>query len=216
MRPITYHVPKPLVRICGKNLVEHNLEKLPKEVTELIFVVGYLKEQVMNHFGDEFNGRKVKYVVQKKYLGTAHALDLCRRYITGRFIVMMSDDVYSGADFRECLKYEQAILVKKVRGKSTAGKVVCDDDGNMVDIIEGTHDDKGGILANLNFFVLLPDYFEYKMVAIKGGKEYGLPQTVVKMSREHPIKIVEATNWMKIDGMSDLKTYERELRKKKK
>ncbi len=217
MRPITYHVPKPLVRVVGKSLVEHNLDKLPKQVDELIFVVGYFKEQVMNHFGDEFEGKKVTYVVQKKYLGTAHALDLCKQYIKGRFVVMMSDDVYSKKDFKECLEHKRAILVKRVYGKSTAGRVICDDDGNMIDILEGTHEDNGnGILANTNFFVLTPEYFNYDMVAIKDGKEYGLPQTVVKMSKDYPVKIVEASEWMKIDDMSDLKIFERELRKNKK
>jgi len=209
MRPLTYHIPKPLARVCGKNLVEHNLEKLPDEVDELIFVVGYLAEQVMNHFGSEFGGRKVTYVKQKKFLGTAHAVSLCKQYIRGRFMVMMSDDVYSKEDFAECTKYDRAILVKKIHGKSTAGRVTCDEDGNMLNIQEGTHQDDGsGILANTNFFVLTPEYFDYDMVPIKDGKEYGLPQTVVEMSKDYPVKIVEATNWMKIDGVDDLKRFE--------
>lgn len=216
MRPLTYHIPKPMARVGDKNLVEHNLEKLPKEVDELIFVVGYLAEQVINHFGDEFEGRKVTYVKQKKMLGSAHAVSLCQSQIKGRFVVMMSDDVYSKKDFKECLKHDRAILVKKVHGKSAAGKVICDDEGHMTDILEGTHEDKGGILANTNFFVLTPEYFNYDMVPIKGGKEYGLPQTVVKMSKDYPIKKVEATYWIKIDDMSDLKNFERELRKNKK
>ena len=208
MRPITYHVPKPLVRVCGKNLVEHNLEKLPEEVDELIFVVGYLAEQVMNHFGSEFGGRKVTYVKQEKPLGTADAVRLCKPYIKGKFVVMMSDDVYSADDFKECIKYERAILVKRIHGKTSAGKVVCDINNNMIDILEGTHEESDGVLANTNFFVLTPEYFDYDMVPIKDGKEYGLPQTVIKMSEDYPVKIVEATNWMKIDGMDDLKKFE--------
>ncbi len=93
MYPLTRHVPKPLVRVNGKggvrkSLVEHNIDLLPEEVTELIFVVGYLKEQIINYFGDEFNGRKVIYVDQKKPLGTGHAISLVHKHIKSLF----SDD----------------------------------------------------------------------------------------------------------------------------
>ena len=54
MRPLTYHVPKPMIRLAGKNLIEHNLERLPDEIDELIFVVNYLSQQIINHFGDSF------------------------------------------------------------------------------------------------------------------------------------------------------------------
>lgn len=214
MRPITYDVPKPMVKANGKTLVERNIEKLPKEVTELIIVVGYLKEKIMSCFGNEFGGRKITYVEQDEPLGTAHAVSLCKDYVNERFIVMMSDDAYSKEDFVECLKHERAILAKRISGKSTAGKITCDENGNMIDILEGIHEDAdNGILANTNFFVLTPEYFDYKMVSIKDGKEYGLPQTVVNMSKDYPVKIVEASNWMKIDSMDDVAEFEKELRK---
>lgn len=215
MRPLTYHIPKPMVRVGGKNLVEHNLKKLPKEVDELIFVVGYLKEQVINHFGSEFGGRKVTYITQKKPLGTAHAVSLCKDHIKGRFLVMMGDDIYSKDDIETCLKHERAILVKKIRGKFSGGKVTFDEGDNLTGIEEGTHDGKDAVI-NVNLMVLTLEYFNYDMVPIKGGKEYGLPQTVVKMAKDYPIKIVEATDWRQISDIDDVKTFERELRKQKK
>lgn len=44
MRPLTYHVPKPMVRAGGKNLLEHNIDALPDTVDEIVIVVGYLAE----------------------------------------------------------------------------------------------------------------------------------------------------------------------------
>lgn len=203
MRPLTHHVPKPLVRFSGKNLIEHNLDILPKEITELIFVVGYLKEQIINHFGDEFQGRKVTYVVQKKPLGTAHALSLVQKHIKGRFLVMMGDDLYSKVDIQACLSApESAILVQKIRSKFNGGNVQLDVHNHLIDISEGVHN-SGYINAAL--YVITPDYFTYDMVPIKEGKEFGLPQTLVLLARDHPVKVIKAQWWKQITDMIDIK-----------
>ncbi len=216
MRPLTYKVPKPMAKVGKKSLVEHNIEKLPDEVDEIIFVIGYLAEQIMDYFGNEFLGKKITYIKQEEMLGTAHAVSLCKDNIKGRFIVMMGDDMYSKDDINECLKYERAMLVKKVYGKFAGGNIIFDENGCLQNIIEGIHEKKESF-ANTNFFVLTPEYFNYEMVLkAKDSKEYGLPQTVVTMSSDYLIKIVEATSWIKIDNMDDLKEFEKELRKNKK
>jgi len=212
MRPLTFHVPKSLARAGGKNLLEHNISKLPKEVTELIFVVGYLKEQVINHFGEEYEGRKVTYVHQKKPLGTAHALSLCQKYIRGRFIVLMGDDMYGKEDIKTCLKREWAWLVKEVHGKFVGGRIIYDEAGNVSAVQEGTHDEKSGFVGT-NLFVLGIEYFNFPMVAIKDGAEFGLPQTVALAAKEYKIKMVEATDWKQITDMDDLKRLDNHLRK---
>ncbi len=204
MRPLTYHVPKPLVRVGGKNLVEHNLAKLPPEITELIFVVGYLAEQVINHFGDTYEGRPVHYVRQRKLRGTADAVSLCKPLIRGRFMVFMGDDMYSQEDMQACLAHERSWLVKKVHGKFTGGRIVQNESGNVVDAIEGTHDTTEGFVST-NMFVLTPEYFSYPMVAIKDGAEYGLPQTVVSMAKEYPVKLIEAKDWKQVSDLNDIK-----------
>jgi len=210
MRPLTYHVPKPLARAGGKNLVEHNIAKLPKEVDEIIFVVGYLSEQIINHFGDEFEGRKITYVKQKKLLGTAHALSLCKQYLHGRFLVLMGDDMYGKEDIKNCLAYDWAWLVKKVHGKFVGGRIIYDEKDHVVAVEEGTHDEKSGFVGT-NLFVLGMEYFNYPMVAIKDGKEFGLPQTVALAAEDFQIKMIEATGWEQITDMNDLKRLHQQL-----
>ncbi len=208
MRPFTHHVPKPMARFTYKdgtrsNLVEANLELLPSDVTELIFVVGYLKEQIINHFGTEFNGRKVSYIEQKKPLGTGHAINLTQPLIKGRFLVMMGDDLYCKADMESVISGTgNAILVKKIRSKFSGGQMEFDKNGNLLAITEGTHP-KGYINAAL--YAIVPEYFNYKPVAIKSGKEYGLPQTLMTMKKEYPIRVIESKWWQQVSDMSDLK-----------
>jgi len=212
MRPLTRYVPKPMVRILDKNLIELVIGALPQEIDEVILVVGYLKEQIINHFGDTFEGRKITYVKQKKPRGTAHAIKLCEPLIRGRFMILMGDGAYSKEDLEQVLPHDRAMMIYKVRGKFAGGNIVYDKEGNLVDIVEGIHTTKGGVI-NTNVFVLGKEYFDYEMVSIKEGKEYGLPQTVLVMSKDYPVYIVEAKSWMQIEDLNDVKNLKRKLKK---
>jgi len=211
LRPITYDIPKPMIRIAGKNLVEHNIDQLPKEIDELIFIVNYLAPQIMNHFGDEHAGRKIKYVKQKKLLGTGHALGLCKNILKDRFLVMMADDIYSGKDIKKCLTHERSILTQEVHGKFAGGRVKLDSSGHLQDIVEGVHNRKKS-LANVGLYVLTDKFFKYDLVRIAGKKEYGLPQTIVKVARDYPIKIVKASMWLQISDLAGLRNAEKYLK----
>ena len=212
LRPITYHVPKPMIRIVGKNLIEHNIDRLPEEIDEIILVVGYLSEQLINHFGNEFQGRKVRYVKQQNLLGTGHALHLCKNILQDRFLVMMGDDIYSREDMEKCLNHEQCMLTKEISGKFAGGRVSLDENGCLRDIIEGVHNrDKS--LVNTALYVINKNFFDYDLVSIPGKDEYGLPQTLVRIAKDHPIKIEKADFWLQISDIAGLRRAEKILSK---
>ena len=52
MGALTDHTPKPMLEVGKKNLIQHKLEILPDSVTEVILVIGYLGEKIMEFFGD--------------------------------------------------------------------------------------------------------------------------------------------------------------------
>lgn len=214
LRPITYHLPKPMIRIAGKNLLEHNLDQLPDEIREIVIVVGHLSPQIENHFGDEYNGRKVRYIKQRKFLGTGCALGLCKDILKDRFLVMMGDDIYCRQDMEECLKFSQAMLVKEISGKFMGGRIKLNIDGHLEDIVEGIHNRKKN-LVNAALYVINEHFFDYKPELIAGGKEFGLPQTLVKMSKQYPIHIVKANFWLQINDLKGLKSAEKVLKSKK-
>ncbi len=74
LRPLTLDKPKPLIEINGKSLLEHNMDKLIGLVNEIILVIGYKGEKVKEKFGNNYRGIKIKYIKQKKLLGTGKAL----------------------------------------------------------------------------------------------------------------------------------------------
>lgn len=212
LRPLTYHVPKPMVRVAGKNLLEHNIERLPEEIDEIILVIGYLGEQIMNHFGKEFAGRKVTYVKQNNLLGSGHALHACREHLRDRFLVLMGDDIYSADDIRRCIGHERCILTQPMTGKFSGGRIVLNSKGNLENIIEGVHNQSKS-LANVGMYVLSPEFFEYDLVKIPDKEEYGLPQTLVNMAKDHPVKIEKATFWLQVGDLAALKRAEKILKK---
>ena len=96
MKPLTNEIPKPMLKISGKPILEHILDSLPDNIDEVILVVGYLKEKIVNYFGDEFGKFKIKYVFQEGKLGTYRALELCKDLIINdeRFLMMYADDLH--------------------------------------------------------------------------------------------------------------------------
>jgi len=199
-----------MIRIAGKNLIEHNIERLPDEIDEIILVVNYLAEQIINHFGNEFAGRKVKYVKQTKLLGTGHAIHSCRSLLDDKFLVLMGDDIYSAEDVKKCLEHDMCLLTKEIRGKFTGGRIKLSSSGHLEDIVEGVHKKKNSLL-NIGLYVLSKRFFDYDLVQIPGRKEYGLPQTIVKVAEDYPVCIERAVSWLQISDIAGLKRAERVL-----
>jgi len=135
MLPLIKDKPKPLIEVAGKSLLEHNLNQMVGLVDEVIIVVGYLKEQIMEKFGDNYKGMKLVYVVQEEQLGTGHALLQVEKKVKGRFLMLNGDDLFSRKDMEAISKYDNCILVEKKDDVSGFG-VVLVKGGMVVDIVE--------------------------------------------------------------------------------
>ncbi|MDO8564410.1 MAG: sugar phosphate nucleotidyltransferase [bacterium] len=211
MRPLTNTVAKPLLTVGERPLLEYTFDALPKEIDEVIVVVGYLGEQIREYVGENFRGRNIRYIEQKKLEGTAKALWEAKELLHGRFLVMMADDMYAKEDIEKCLTHERAMLVFRQEVESPGGEVVLNEKGELVDVIEKKNIPKG-TLVGTNVFVLTPEIFNYEPVKLTDREgEWGLPQTVVQMVKDFPVAVIEATRWLKITSPEDLKVAEKLL-----
>lgn len=208
MGELTKEMPKPLLSLRGKTLLEYKIDALPDEVDEVILLVGYFGEKIRAHFGDSYGGRKITYVTQSEALGTAHALWQAAHLLTEHFIVMMGDDLYAKKDIETCLKYDQAGLISELSGPMSGGKIVLRDDF-IVDILEGKHAEGG--LISTGLFVLSPVIFKYPMQKMPGREELGIPPTIMQAIHEMPIRAVYATHWKQISAPEDLQISEEEM-----
>jgi D-glycero-D-manno-heptose 1,7-bisphosphate phosphatase len=89
-------IPKPMVPLAGKPILEHQLECLKKKgLTDIIIVVGYLGEAIKKHFGDgSAFGVKVSYYTETEPLGTAGALFRITEELDDNFILINGDIIF--------------------------------------------------------------------------------------------------------------------------
>ena len=93
LRPHTEHCPKPMLPLDGKPMLEILLEQcIQGGFREFYFSVNYLKEQIINHFGDgKAWGVSIGYLVEDEPLGTAGSLRLLPSSVQTPFLVMNGD-----------------------------------------------------------------------------------------------------------------------------
>ena len=95
LRPLTYRIPKPLVPVLGKPLMIHVIDKLPKEVDEIIIPVSYKKDMMEDYLSKHHPRRKVTLVDEPTALGTGGAVKAVEKLIDGPFLVINGDSIWS-------------------------------------------------------------------------------------------------------------------------
>ncbi len=88
--------PKPLIPICGKPVLEHEIECLRDQgFTDIILTVSYMADQLMDYFGDGSGyGVQLEYFVETVPLGNAGALFRLRDKLTEDFLLLNADSVF--------------------------------------------------------------------------------------------------------------------------
>lgn len=98
--------PKPMVEICGRPVLEYQIENLRKfGVTEIIIVVHHLKDKIMHYFGDgSYFGVNISYFEEDKPLGTAGALFEIKDRLSDDFLLINGDLIFS-VDFGSMIDF---------------------------------------------------------------------------------------------------------------
>lgn len=105
--PATRYIPKVLLNIAGKTLLERNLEILTQQlgIRDIIIVIGHYGDQIIDHIGDSYDGASIRYVEQREQNGIGHALLTVEPYIgVSRFIVILGDELYIDSNHRQLLE----------------------------------------------------------------------------------------------------------------
>ena len=132
MRPFTYEIPKALIPVAGRPLLEHGLLLLKRYgITDIIITVSHLAEKVMEHFGDGAQlGLKITYIPEKKLTGTGGALRAAAEKVRMSPFLVLYSDVLLDLDISEFLHAHQknqaavgTIALTSVADPSTYGAV---------------------------------------------------------------------------------------------
>jgi len=142
MRPHTLTVPKPLVPIAGKPIVQRLVEDITKvcneKVEEIAFIIGpsfgaEVEKMLTGIAGDL--GAKGSIWYQEEALGTAHAILCAAPVLEGNVVVAFADTLFK-ADFKMDTAREGIIWVQKIEDPRAFGVVKLDHSGNITDFIE--------------------------------------------------------------------------------
>ncbi len=173
LRPITNNMPKPMVDVAGKSILEHTIDLLKANgIKEFIIALCYLPEVVTNYFGD---GKKFGVQIAYTYedpanpLGTAGAIALAKDQIAGTFIVTYAD-ILRALDIKSMIKTHKSkdafatINIYKRYGADPKSLVLFDKDGRIKQFVE--RPDKSlltedFVWANGSFYILEPEIFGY-------------------------------------------------------
>jgi len=164
LRPFTEVIPKPLLPVGEKSLMEIQIERLRGHgVTEVFLATNYKANYIRHFFGDgsEF-GVKVEVSEEDKPLGTAGPLTLLKHRLTEPFLVM-NGDILTLANFSAMVDFARAhgteltIAVKKHITPYAFGDIRFE--GNYVTDIEEKPDIVKFILAGI--YVMTPAIFDY-------------------------------------------------------
>lgn len=103
---IAKDTPKPMIRIEGKPVLEHEIECLKENgFTDIIITVSYLKEKIMDYFKDGKDmGVNIEYYIEDKPLGNAGALYEIRDKLSDDFLLLNADSIFD-VDIKRFVKY---------------------------------------------------------------------------------------------------------------
>ncbi len=142
MRPHTLTVPKPLIHVAGKPIVQRLVEDITKvcgeKVDEIAFIIGpdfgkEVEENLVKIANEQ--GAKGTICYQEKALGTAHAIMCAKESITGKTVVAFADTLFK-ADFVMDTNQEGVIWVQGIEDPSQFGVVKLNDAGVITDFVE--------------------------------------------------------------------------------
>lgn len=170
LRPFTYLIPKPLLPLGDKSVIEHMICALAKYGFDEIFVTtNYRADDFAKclAFGSKY-GVKVELIREKKKLGTVGAVGLLSKFLTGPFLLVNGDlivdtDLSSMVDFHKSHKGNITIGIKKYCDKIPYGVVEWDENYELISMTE-----KPQIVRYVNAGVYILDPIAIKYIPNNG------------------------------------------------
>lgn len=186
LRPLTEDRPKALVEVDGKPLVEDVFDNLIEVgATEFVVVVGYMKERIIERYGDVYDGVPITYAHQREQLGLAHAILQAEPHVDDDFVLMLGDNVFR-ANLGDVLNRQReeradaAFLVEEVPYEEASRYGVLDTNeyGEIVEVVEKPDDPPSNIVMT-GFYTFTPEIFHAcHLVQPSARGEYELPDAI--------------------------------------
>jgi UDP-N-acetylglucosamine diphosphorylase/glucosamine-1-phosphate N-acetyltransferase len=205
MRPLTAKMPKVMLPVAGKPLLEHIiLRTRAAGIDNFVLVVGYGSDVVRSYFGDGSRlGLRIDYAQQAKQLGTGHALMAAESLAEDRFLVLNGDVLPDEASLQEMAHGDAAVSAIRVDDPSRYG-VFLQEEGYFRSVVEKS-DNPPTNLANAGIYLLEESIFDSLRAApLSERGEYELTDGLNLLAAREKIRIVEMESWLEIGRPWDI------------
>ncbi|HET9870871.1 MAG TPA: NDP-sugar synthase [bacterium] len=124
LRPLTDHLPKNIVPLCGAPFLHYPLRQLKKAgIREVAFSVGYKSQAIRKVYGDGRKlGMRFHYALEKEPLGTGGAIKNAERFVKGHPVVVLNGDILTDLPLSKMIAFH-----RKKRSAATLGLVRVED-----------------------------------------------------------------------------------------
>ncbi len=168
LRPLTCHLPKPMVPLCNRPVMEYCLELLRRhDCTHIYVTLHYLADEVIAHFGNGSDfGLRMHYSVEQEPMGTAGSVALLRDSLNSTFFVVSGDaltdfDLQAALAFHRRVGSKATLVLTRVENPLEFGVVVTAEDGRIQKFLEKP---KWGEVfsdtVNTGIYILEPEVLE--------------------------------------------------------
>ncbi|WP_277552365.1 UTP--glucose-1-phosphate uridylyltransferase AglF [Halobaculum limi] len=186
LRPLTEDKPKGMVEVNGAPILTHCFDNLIElGASELIVVVGYMKEKIIEYYDDEYEGIPITYAHQREQNGLAHALLTVEEHIDDDFMLILGDNVFE-ANLGDVVRRQRedradaAFLVEEVEWEEASRYGVCDTNkyGEIVDVVEKPEEPPSNLVMT-GFYTFSPAIFHAcHLVQPSNRNEYEISDAV--------------------------------------
>jgi len=205
LRPFTEAIPKVMLPVANKPIIHHVVDALVANgINEIIIVVGYKKESIMQHF-KSYEESEIGFIIQDKQLGTAHALLQVKNLIHDPFLVLPGDNIISASSISKLIqdKNEYAMVIKQFDRPSKYGMVSILKN-KLTTIVEKplTTEDNSFISTGIYKF---PETIFEEIQEVSNKGEYRLTSVIQNLLKKQiEIYTVQANVWLDVVHPWDL------------
>ncbi|WP_459499428.1 sugar phosphate nucleotidyltransferase [Bacillus sp. C1] len=169
LRPLTCNLPKPMLPLLEKPVMEYNIELLRKYgIHEIAITVQYMSDTIRQYFGDGSKwGVKLHYFEDSPPLGTAGSIKQAESFLDEPFVVISGDaltdfNLSKGMEFHKCRDRLVTMFVKEVENPLSFGSVVLNKEQEIIRYMEKpSWNEVVSNLVNTGIYMMDPEIFSY-------------------------------------------------------
>ena len=168
LRPLSCTIPKPMVYVANKPMMEHIINLLRNHgVVDLVVLLYFQPETIKSYFGDGSRfGVKIQYIEAQEDYGTAGAVKNAQSLLDDRFLVISADvltdiDIKAACDFHQGKKAKVTMVLARMENPLSYGVVITQEDGRISRFLEKpTWGEVFSDTVNTGIYILEPEVLE--------------------------------------------------------